>query len=179
MTVTDLNSMSIPELENRKKIEQLLKEIDLYKPGDCFQCTKCTSGCEAMKLLELEPHKITALCKMGYVQELLNSDIIWTCVTCYKCKQRCPQKVSPVDIMYVLKNMSILAGKQVPGEYSNWLQGVLGTGFIFSPQQVRTKDGKTVGRAELGLPDYSKPKDMAKFGQVMMSIAMALLEVKR
>ena len=42
-----------------------------------------------------------------------------------------------------------------------------------------TKDGRTVGRADLGLPDYSKPKDMAKFGQVMMAIAMALLEVKR
>jgi heterodisulfide reductase subunit C len=102
MTVKDLNSMSLPQTEEKRKIEQLLKEIDLYKPRLCFQCTKCTSGCEAMKLLELEPHSITALAKMGYIDELLNSDIIWTCVTCYKCKQRCPQKVSPVDILYIV-----------------------------------------------------------------------------
>lgn len=170
--------MSLPEGEKKKQIEQLLKEIDMFNPNDCYQCTKCTSGCEAMKLLELEPHKITALVKMGYIQEVLNSDIIWTCVTCYKCKQRCPQKVSPVDIMYVCKNMSILTGKNVPGEYSNWLQGVLGTGYIFQPQQARTSDGQAVGRAELGLPDYSTPVDMGKFSQVMMTLAMALLEVK-
>lgn len=179
MTVKDLDSNAIQEFEERAKIEQLLKEIDILKPSRCFQCTKCTSGCEAMKLLELQPHKITALAKAGYIHELLNTEVLWTCVTCYKCKERCPQKVSPVDIMFVIKNMSILMGKQVPGEYSTWLQGVLGTGFIFQPQQVRTKDGQTVGRAELGLPEFSKPKDMAKFTQVMMAIAVALLEVER
>jgi len=178
MTVKDLDSNSIQEFEERAKIEQLLKELDMLRPGRCFQCTKCTSGCEAMKLLELQPHKMTALAKAGYIHELLNSEVIWTCVTCYKCKERCPQKVSPVDIMFIAKNIAILTGKQVPGEYSNWLQNVLGTGFIFAPQQVRTKDGETVGRAELGLPEISKPEDMAKFGTVMMSIAMAILEVK-
>ena len=178
MPIMDLNSMSLPQGEERKKIEMLLKEIDLFKPGLCFQCTKCTSGCEAMKLLELEPHSITALAKIGYIDQLLNSEVIWACVTCYKCKQRCPQKVSPVDIMYVLKNIAILQGKTVPGEYSNWLQNVIGTGFVFAPIEVRTKGGEMATRASLGLPEFSKPADMEKFGGAMMQIAMTLLEVK-
>ena len=178
MPITDLSSMSLPQGEERKKIETLLKEIDLFKPGLCFQCTKCTSGCEAMKLLELEPHSITALAKVGFIDQLINSELIWTCVTCYKCKQRCPQKVSPVDIMYVLKNIAILQGKTVPGEYSNWLQNVIGTGFVFAPTDVRTKGGDMVNRQSLGLPEFSKPTDMEKFQGAMMQLAMALLEVR-
>ena len=56
-----------------------------FARANCFQCMKCTSGCTALKLLELKPNGIIKLVNLGFVDELPSSDIIWTCVTCLKC----------------------------------------------------------------------------------------------
>ena len=172
MTITDLTSMAKPQnnlkSEINKRLEKLKDEISDY----CYQCAKCTSGCEAHKLLELEPHKMVALLKRGLIDEMVNSDIIWTCMSCFKCRERCPQKIAPVEVLFALKNMAVVSGKQVPGKYSNILQSVLGIGLIQDVQQVSTKDMKTKKRNELGLPEISKPVDPAKFQAGIMKIAM-------
>ena len=112
---------------------------------------------------------------MGFIDELLNSDIIWTCITCYKCKERCPQRVAPVEVLYSLKNIAIAAGKQVPGEYSNILQSVLISGLIQAVKEVRNRDNEGVNRDGLGLPPAPAPKDPAKFQQVLMKAATQTL----
>ena len=175
MTITDLTSMTMPEKEKKERIKKILQTLQQEIPDFCFQCGKCTSGCEAMKLLELEPHKIMSMTKLGFIDELLNSDIIWTCITCYKCKERCPQRVAPVEVLYSLKNIAIAAGKQVPGEYSNILQSVLASGLIQSVKEARTRDLKGVDRDSLGLPPQPAPKDPAKFQQVLMKAATQTL----
>ncbi len=175
MTITDLTSMTMPEKEKQERIKKILTKLQENIPDYCFQCAKCTSGCEAMKLLELEPHKIMSMTKLGFIDELINSDIIWTCITCYKCKERCPQKVAPVEVLYSLKNIAIASGKQVPGEYSNILQSVLASGLIQSVQEVRTRDLDTKTREGLGLPAVPKLIDLAKFQQVLMKAATVTL----
>ncbi len=175
MTITDLTSMTMPEKDKQERIKKILQALQQDIPDLCFQCGKCTSGCEAMKLLELEPHKIMAMTKLGFIDELVNSDIIWTCITCYKCKERCPQRVAPVEVLYSLKNIAIAAGKQVPGEYSNILQSVLVSGLIQNIKEVRTRDLKGVTRTSLGLPPLPAPKDVAKFQQVLMKAATQTL----
>jgi heterodisulfide reductase subunit C len=167
--------MTKPEKEQQDRIKTILKKLQEEIPDFCFQCGKCTSGCEAMKLLELEPHKIMSMTKLGFLEELINSDIIWTCITCYKCKERCPQNVAPVEVLYSLKNIAIAAGKQVPGEYSNILQSVLVSGLIQSIKEVRTKDMQTTTREQLGLPAAPAPKDPAKFQQILMKAATQTL----
>lgn len=175
MTITDLTSMTMPEKEKQERIKKMLEAIQQDIPDFCFQCGKCTSGCEAMKLLELEPHKIMSLTKLGFIDELINSDIIWTCITCYKCKERCPQRVAPVEVLYSLKNIAIAAGKQVPGEYSNILQSVLVSGLIQGVKDARTRDLQAINRDGLGLPPAPAPKDPAKFQQVLMKAATQTL----
>ena len=175
MTITDLTSMTMPEKDKQERIKKILESLQQDIPEFCFQCGKCTSGCEAMKLLELEPHKIMAMTKMGFIDELVNSDIIWTCITCYKCKERCPQRVAPVEVLYALKNIAIAAGKQVPGEYSNILQSVLVSGLIQGVKDARTRDLSAVNRESLGLPALPTPKDQAKFQQVLMKAATQTL----
>ena len=175
MTITDLTSMTVPEKEKQDRINKILTTLKENIPDFCFQCAKCTSGCEAMKLLELEPHKIMSMTKLGFIDELINSDIIWTCITCYKCKERCPQRVAPVEVLYSLKNLAIAAGKQVPGEYSNILQSVLASGLIQSVQEVRTRDLTGTDREKLGLPSAPKLNDPAKFQQVIMKTATQTL----
>lgn len=172
MTITNLTTMGLPEEEQKKIAKNIIEKIGIEKAEFCYQCAKCTSGCEAMKLLELEPHRIIAFLKIGFIYELINSEIIWMCVTCMKCKQRCPQNMSPIDVLFALKNMAVKAGKQIPGDYSNMLQSVLETGLIQSVQEIRTKDNEIKKREDFGLGGISKPKDMGKFMNVLMKVAM-------
>ena len=170
MSIVDLTSMAQSQTELRKEINERLSKLQNEISDYCFQCAKCTAGCEAHKLLELEPHKIVALLKRGFVDEMINSDIIWTCVNCLKCWERCPQQVAPVEILHILKNIAIAQGKQVPGEYTNMLQNTMSTALIQSPKEIAIEGG-SVTREKLGLPVISVPKDMAKFTQYIMAAA--------
>jgi heterodisulfide reductase subunit C len=172
MGIVDLTSMGEPQTKIKEEINQRLKKLKNEVSDYCYQCAKCTAGCEAHKLLELEPHKIVALLKRGLIDEMLNSDIIWTCMSCFKCRERCPQKVAPVDILFALKNMVVASGKQVPGNYTNYLQSVLSKGLLQDEKNVTTKNNETRNRKSLGLPELSKPQDPAKFMTMLSKLAM-------
>ena len=172
MSIVDLTSMGESQTELRKEINERLSRLQDEISDYCFQCAKCTSGCEAHKLLELEPHKIVALLKRGLIDELVNSDVIWTCMSCFKCRERCPQKVAPVDILFALKNMAVASGKQIPGKYTNMLQSILSIGLIQDVQSVTTRNDKTMKRDNLGLPTVSKPVDVAKFQMILSKLAV-------
>ena len=146
MSITDLTSMGEPQTEQRKEINERLKKLQDEISDYCYQCAKCTSGCEAHKLLELEPHKIVALLKRGLIDEMINSDIIWTCMSCFTCRERCPQKVAPVEILFAVKNMAVASGKQIPGNYTAILQSVLSIGLLQDVKSITTKDNKTKTR---------------------------------
>lgn len=172
MSITDLTSMGEPQTELRNEINERLCKLQDEISDYCYQCAKCTSGCEAHKLLELEPHKIVALLKRGLIDEMVNSDVIWTCMSCFKCRERCPQKVAPVEILFALKNLAVASGKQIPGNYTALLQSVLSIGLLQDVKSVTTRDNKTKSRSDLGLPEISKPTDPAKFQTMLSKIAV-------
>ena len=172
MSITDLTSMAESQTQIKKEINERLKKLQDEVSEYCYQCAKCTSGCEAHKLLELEPHKIVALLKRGLIDEMVNSDIIWTCMSCFKCRERCPQKVAPVEILFALKNMAVASGKQIPGNYTNWLQSVLSIGLLQDVKSINIKDNKSVSRTDLGLPEISKPTDPTKFQMMLSKLAV-------
>jgi heterodisulfide reductase subunit C len=172
MGIVDLTSMGEPQNNIKNEINNRLRKLQDEISEFCFQCAKCTSGCEAHKLLELEPHKIVALLKRGLIDEMINSDVIWTCMSCFKCRERCPQKVAPVEILFALKNMAVAKGKPIPGKYSSMLQSILSIGLIQDIQIISKSDNKTINRKELRLPDISKPVDSNKFQLVLSKLAI-------
>ncbi len=172
MSIVDLTSMSESQTAIKNEINQRLSKLRNEASDYCYQCAKCTSGCEAHKLLELEPHKIIALLKRGLIDEMINSEVIWTCMSCFKCRERCPQKVAPVEVLFALKNMAVATGKQIPGNYTAMLQSILSIGLIQDVKSVTTRDNKTKNRSELGLPEISKPVDTTKFQMVLAKLAV-------
>jgi heterodisulfide reductase subunit C len=156
----------------KNEINERLKKLQDEFSEYCYQCAKCTSGCEAHKLLELEPHKIIALLKRGLIDEMVNSEVIWTCMSCFKCRERCPQKVAPVDVLFSLKNLAVASGQQIPGNYTAMLQSVLSIGLLQDVKSVTTRDNKTKTRNELGLPELSKPADPTKFQMMLSKVAV-------
>ncbi|MEA3558052.1 MAG: 4Fe-4S dicluster domain-containing protein [Candidatus Thermoplasmatota archaeon] len=174
-SMTDLFNMSNPVKTDSRELDRELKVLGLSSPNICFQCSRCTSGCEAMKLLELQPHSIMASARSGFIQEIIQSDVIWTCVGCYKCKERCPQDVSPVEVMCVLKNWYVASGKPIPGDYQNMLQNMITNGFIQGSMEVLDTENNVHGRGSLGLPEIKGPLNLAKFAGILSRMAVEKL----
>jgi heterodisulfide reductase subunit C len=149
-------SMAKPNLESREKILAKLVGKELV---NCFQCVKCTSGCTALKLLELKPHEIVKLVNLGFVDELTSSDIIWTCATCLKCLQRCPQKASPYHVIMALRNLAVEREAKVPEGYLKAVSQIMETGLAESVQKVVTKKMEMLDRESLKLPRIIRPKE--------------------
>jgi len=156
MSLVDSMSMAKPNLETREKILAKLHGRDLV---NCFQCMKCTSGCTALKLLELKPHEIEKLVNLGLVDELASSDIIWTCVTCLKCVQRCPQKASPYHAIIALRNLAVEREAKVPEEFMKAVSRILEMGLAEPFQDVVSRKMETFNRENLKLPRICSPKE--------------------
>jgi heterodisulfide reductase subunit C len=149
-------SMAKPNLELRDKI---LLKLGGHELVNCYQCLKCTSGCTALKLLELKPHEIVKLVNLGFVDELASSDIIWTCATCLKCVQRCPQKASPYHVIVALRNLAVEREAKVPEGYLKAVSQILETGLAEPCRKIVTRKMETVDRECLGLPRVRSPKE--------------------
>jgi heterodisulfide reductase subunit C len=156
LSLTDLMSMAKPNMESRERILSKLGGRELV---NCFQCLKCTSGCTALKLLELKPHEIVKLVNLGFVDELALSDIIWTCVTCLKCVQRCPQKASPYHAIIALRNLAVEREAKVSEALMKAVSQILETGLIEGVQKVTTNKMETFDRESLRLPKIPVPKE--------------------
>jgi heterodisulfide reductase subunit C len=156
LSLVDLMSMAKPNLESRDKILAKLKGRELV---NCYQCMKCTSGCTALKLLELKPNEIMKLVNLGFVDELPSSDIIWTCATCLKCVQRCPQKASPYHVIMALRNLAVEKEAKVPEGFLKAVSQILETGLAEPPQKIVTRKMETVDRECLKLPKIKFPKE--------------------
>jgi heterodisulfide reductase subunit C len=99
------------------------------------------------------------LVNLGFVDELASSDIIWTCVTCLKCVQRCPQKASPYHVIMALRNLAVEREVKVPEGYLKAVSQILETGLIEAVQKVVTKKMETFDRESLKLPKISPPRE--------------------
>ena len=149
VVLTDLMSMARPSPELRKRISASLPG----KADFCLQCARCTSGCTAMRLLELKPHEIVALVRLGFVEELISSKSIWDCALCLKCVEKCPQEVAPAELIMALRNEAVARELEVPERLSAMLMSILESGLAFGPRKRTARDGRSYGREDLGLPE--------------------------
>ena len=82
---------------------------DLLK---CFACGTCTASCPVRAINDkYNPRKIIHMTLLGMRDEVLDSDFVWLCATCYACQERCPQGVRITDIMRALQNIATKRGK--------------------------------------------------------------------
>lgn len=159
MSITDLMTSRKPDANLRLKA---LSKIGDHKPYNCFQCIRCTSGCPSMKMLELKPHEIVSLVRLGLIDDVVKSGIIWSCALCLKCKERCPQEVAPVDLVLALRNLAVEMEAKVPESFLASVTAILETGFIQKPRETLTRTLKKVSRGDLGLPRFREPDEKFK-----------------
>jgi heterodisulfide reductase subunit C len=135
-----------------------IKQTTGSNPFVCFTCRTCSSLCTSGKVNVLNIAKIVRQIALGLKDSVLESKEIWTCATCMKCQEFCPQGVNPLDMIYFLQNKAVEAGMPtVPQAYVEMVKNIIKIGLIQPPQEAISADFDEFDREELELPDLSMP----------------------
>jgi heterodisulfide reductase subunit C len=114
----------LTQINNKKTANRVNTET-------CDQCGKCPSTCPVTARIEgFNPRHIIAKVALGREVDLMRSDVIWTCTSCLKCKERCPEKLSPYDIILALRRIAIDLELPHPEGYDVASNTVVETGAI-------------------------------------------------
>jgi quinone-modifying oxidoreductase subunit QmoC len=80
------------------------------KIRQCIQCGICSATCPLSLYMDYPPRKLVHLAKEGFKNEVLKSNTIWLCASCYSCTVECSKQIKVTDIMYALKRRAIEEG---------------------------------------------------------------------
>ena len=76
----------------------------------CIQCGTCSGTCPLSIYMDFSPRQVMALVRADFKNEVLKSNTIWLCASCYACTVECPRLIRITDIMYALKQRAIKEG---------------------------------------------------------------------
>lgn len=73
----------------------------------CIQCGTCSGTCPLSIYMDHSPRQVMALVRSDFKNEVLSSNAVWLCASCYACTVECPRSIRITDIMYALKQRAI------------------------------------------------------------------------
>lgn len=117
------------------------KTLDL-----CYQCGTCTASCPSGRRTAFRTRQLIRKAQLGLKDEILGSDELWMCTTCYSCVERCPRDVEIVDIILLMRNMAVQKG------YMAEAHKKIGASLMKVGATVPFGDDMRKLRADMGLP---------------------------
>jgi heterodisulfide reductase subunit C len=137
----------------------------------CLQCGKCTGSCPSGRITALRTRKIFLMARLDMREELLSSDDLWYCTTCYTCYERCPRSVKTTDIIRTIRNIAAKEG-HMGLAHRKVAVYVLNTGHTVPVTGKWEREDVTKMRESLGLdpvaPTTQKYEDQLKQLQTIM-----------
>jgi heterodisulfide reductase subunit C len=135
-----------------KTFDPNFKFLIAQEPGGenikrCFSCGTCTAGCPVREVTDrYNPRKIIRMAILGMRKEVLSSQFIWLCSSCYTCFERCPQNVKIPELMNAIRNIAAKEG-YLPSSMRMQLDLLSSFGRL-----LEVADFENEKRKELGLP---------------------------
>ena len=93
----------------KDNLSNLMREEGYKGIGGCIQCGTCSGGCPSGRRTALSVRKIIRQVQLG-IDDVLSSDDIWYCSTCYTCLERCPRNIPVTDMIIYLRNIAVQNG---------------------------------------------------------------------
>ena len=89
-------------MTKEERIENLnrLSGTDVRK---CMKCGKCSGRCPAFNDMDIKPHQFVSMLCQGKIDQLLESQAIWNCLSCMACVERCPRGVAPANVVEAVR----------------------------------------------------------------------------
>lgn len=98
-----------------------IASISGVNPRKCMKCGKCSGACPAYEEMDYHPHQFVSMVESGRIEELMGSQGIYTCLSCFACVERCPRGVEPARLIEAVRLAVIrqqgknhLAPEQIP-----------------------------------------------------------------
>ncbi len=108
--------------ENTVKKLSFLDEVAATPGGSkiraCIQCGMCTGTCPVANEMEYPPRKVIAMIRADMRDEVLSTNSMWHCVSCYMCYDRCPRGVKPTEIAHALESLAVKYGYKTKGTHN-------------------------------------------------------------
>lgn len=108
--------------------DDFLEELYSIPGGEyarlCVQCGMCAASCPSASRVDYSPRKLISLLRAGKQYQVLISNSMWLCASCYLCSERCPRGVMMPELMHALERLAI--------RYD------LPTGVIATPEMYKT-----------------------------------------
>jgi heterodisulfide reductase subunit C len=139
-----------------KRLLDAVSEMSGVDLSVCYQCKKCSCGCTVSTQVQSPPSEIIRRLQLGVGPELLNSDLIWTCVSCETCYARCPMGIDTVSVMDALRTLAIEKKAVIPkGNVPLFNSAFLKTVKMFG----RTYDLGLMAMYKIGTSSYTQDTD--------------------
>ena len=116
-----------------------LREVASLPGGEgvlqCIQCGTCVASCPNSYEMQYPPRRLIAMVRAGMRKEVLASNAMWYCASCYLCTARCPRGVKVTDLMYALKQVAYRHGFRYgptgsPVMYRNFVDSINRNGRV-------------------------------------------------
>ena len=170
--MSDLNVQAKEKYHNNflKEVEANVEEGHWVKM--CMQCGVCAGSCPLGPHWEHSPQKIFMMIRAGKREEVLTSDSMWMCTSCYNCIVRCPRKLPITHIMHGLANYAHRLGLAPKGQPTREIAK------LFWDNTIKT--GR-VNELKFSLAMYFKDGfgQGVKNAMAMQGVGMGLMKAKR
>ncbi|MFX0188403.1 MAG: (Fe-S)-binding protein [Candidatus Hodarchaeota archaeon] len=83
----------------------------------CYQCGRCSGVCQLSKVQKFTPSRIIQMVLEGFEDKIIESGVLWDCLTCNTCLQHCPENINFADIVRNAKYRMRNSANQNPDEY--------------------------------------------------------------
>jgi len=134
--LSSLDSHFIHEVANKPRGRGVLT---------CIQCGRCTSSCPVARVVEEHnPRKLMEMIILGLRSDVLQGPLLWHCLSCFTCLDRCPQGGDVGETMFAIRNLAVTEGN-VPRGTLVQAQSLFETGRVVTPSKMALTNRKKYG----------------------------------
>ncbi|VVB96108.1 CoB--CoM heterodisulfide reductase iron-sulfur subunit C [uncultured archaeon] len=144
------------------------RDLIIRTPGGeniptCMQCGICAGSCPVSHEMDYTPRQLVRMIQLGLKKDVLNSNTIWICTTCFSCSVRCPRGIHPTELMETLKPIAVAEGiKNKNAKFDNVFSEVIkkngrASEFLLISKYSLSEPGM-IKQAPFGLSLFSKGK---------------------
>ena len=120
----DANKAMVEKYRNNflREVEANVEEGEWVKM--CMQCGVCAGSCPLGDSWQHPPQELFMMIRAGKRDEVLGSDSMWMCTSCYNCIVRCPRELPITHIMHGLAHYAKRLGLQPKANPTQWFSEV-------------------------------------------------------
>ena len=117
----------------------LVRELENISGGEninlCIQCGTCSGSCPNIDYMDYSPRKLIAMARAGFREEVLTSNTMWVCASCYLCTVRCPRNIKITELMHALESIALRHGlshkkTSTPTMYKTFVDSIMSSGRV-------------------------------------------------